>query len=180
MITNIGFIQLNQVVHACHFPTWAWKMIQQQREEEEQRYLQTHKNVGTSRCPLLHHTVGHPLAAMPNKNIIHNYEIAEKSPKHQLEANMTENAVITLWELLSKCQTITFFITNSIDELPWLHTDFISSKWLVGVYKHITIHEIAEKPPEWQSEHNMTTSAVIALWERDAHKVSEHHFLHHK
>jgi hypothetical protein len=29
-------------------------------------------------------------------------------------------AVITLWESLTKCQTITSFIMNSSDELPWL------------------------------------------------------------
>jgi hypothetical protein len=28
------------------------------------------------------------------------------------------SAVITLWELLTKCQTIAF-ITNSSDKLPW-------------------------------------------------------------
>ncbi len=50
--------------------------------------------------------------------------------KHQFEGNMTMNAVITLWELLTKCQTI-IFIMNSSEELPWLPTDFVSSwQWV--------------------------------------------------
>jgi len=32
------------------------------------------------------------------------------------------SAVVTLWELLTKCQTITF-IMNSSEELPWLPTE---------------------------------------------------------
>jgi hypothetical protein len=55
------------------------------------------------------------------------YEVVEKSPRQQFEGNTTTSAVITLWELLTKCHTVTF-ITNSSDELPWLlPTDFISS-----------------------------------------------------
>jgi hypothetical protein len=43
---------------------------------------------------------------------------------------MTMSSVITLWELLIKCQTISF-ITNSSDKQPWLPTDFISSwQWV--------------------------------------------------
>jgi hypothetical protein len=43
---------------------------------------------------------------------------------------MTMGAVITLWESLKKCQTITF-IMNSIAELPWPPTNFISSRqWI--------------------------------------------------
>jgi hypothetical protein len=34
---------------------------------------------------------------------------------------MTMYAIITLWELLTKCQTIAL-ITNSSDKLPWLLT----------------------------------------------------------
>jgi hypothetical protein len=45
----------------------------------------------------------------------HGYEILEKSPQKQHEVNMTIQAVITLWELHTKTQTI-----NSSDELPWL------------------------------------------------------------
>jgi hypothetical protein len=36
------------------------------------------------------------------------YEIAEKSPQQQFGGNTTMSAVITLWELLTKCQTIIF------------------------------------------------------------------------
>jgi hypothetical protein len=50
------------------------------------------------------------------------YEIAEKTPQKQFEGNIMMNAVITLWELLTKCQTITS-ITYGSDKLPWLPTD---------------------------------------------------------
>jgi hypothetical protein len=45
---------------------------------------------------------------------------------------MTMSAVITLWELLTKCQTITSIINGS-DKLPWLPTDFITSGWWVQI-----------------------------------------------
>jgi hypothetical protein len=53
------------------------------------------------------------------------YDNGDTSPKQQFEANMTKNAVITLWELLRKCQGITF-IMNSSNKLPWPPTDFSS------------------------------------------------------
>jgi hypothetical protein len=44
--------------------------------------------------------------------------IAEKSPHQQFEGNtMTVSAVLTLWELLTKGQTVTFIINNTA-ELP--------------------------------------------------------------
>jgi hypothetical protein len=71
-------------------------------------------NVSTYHVPLTHQ--------MLDKLYI--YEITEKSLKH-FENNMTFIAVITLWELLTNCQTLTF-IMNSSDKLSWLPTDFIS------------------------------------------------------
>jgi hypothetical protein len=57
-------------------------------------------------------------------------EVAEKSSQQQFGFTMTMSSVITLWELLIKCQTITF-ITNSSDKQPWLPTDFIRSwQWV--------------------------------------------------
>jgi hypothetical protein len=56
----------------------------------------------------------------PQKHI---YQIAEKSSQQQFEGNMTMNPVLTLWELLTKCQTATF-ITNSSDSAVttyWFH-----------------------------------------------------------
>jgi len=41
-------------------------------------------------------------------------------------------SVITLWELLTKCQTV-IFIMNSSDELSCLPTDFISTWWWVKI-----------------------------------------------
>jgi hypothetical protein len=58
---------------------------------------------------------------------LHIYDTAEKSPQQQFEGNMTMSAVITLWELLTKCQTTTFIMNNS-DKLTWLPTDFITSQ----------------------------------------------------
>jgi hypothetical protein len=44
------------------------------------------------------------------------------------EISMTMDVVITLWESLTKCQTINF-IMNNIDSLPWLPiADHISSR----------------------------------------------------
>jgi hypothetical protein len=45
---------------------------------------------------------------------------------------MRMSAVITSWESLTKCQTITF-IMNSSDELQWLPSDFISSQQWVQI-----------------------------------------------
>ncbi len=50
------------------------------------------------------------------------YEIAEKTPQKQFEGNIMMNAVVTLWDLLTKCQTITS-ITHGSDKLSWLPTD---------------------------------------------------------
>jgi hypothetical protein len=44
--------------------------------------------------------------------------ITEKSPQQHFEGNTTKTTVITLWEVLTKCQTATFII-NSNDELLW-------------------------------------------------------------
>jgi hypothetical protein len=44
------------------------------------------------------------------------HEIAEKSPQQGFEGNMKMSAVITLQELLTQCQTITF-IMNCSDKL---------------------------------------------------------------
>jgi hypothetical protein len=41
-------------------------------------------------------------------------------------------SIITLWELLTKCQTV-IFIMYSSDELPCLPTDFISTWWWVKI-----------------------------------------------
>jgi hypothetical protein len=50
----------------------------------------------------------------------HIYEIAEKSLQIFFEGNnMMMNAVITFWESVTKCQTITFFTTHSNDKLSW-------------------------------------------------------------
>jgi hypothetical protein len=46
------------------------------------------------------------------------FEIPKGNPQH-FDDNTTMNTVITLWELLPKCQTITF-IMNSNCKLPWL------------------------------------------------------------
>ncbi len=46
------------------------------------------------------------------------FEIPKGNPQH-FDDNTTMNAAITLWELLPKCQTITF-IMNSNCKLPWL------------------------------------------------------------
>jgi hypothetical protein len=58
---------------------------------------------------------------------LHIYDTAEKSPQQQFEGNMTMSAVITLWELLTKCQTTTLIMNNS-DKLTWLPTGFITSQ----------------------------------------------------
>jgi hypothetical protein len=42
-----------------------------------------------------------------------------------LEGDMTTNAVITLWVLFTKHQTITLIMNNS-DKLQWLPTEFIN------------------------------------------------------
>ncbi len=74
----------------------------------------------------------------------HTYEIAEKSPQQHFEGNMIMSAVITLWGLLTKFQTITF-ITNSSDELPGLPT-MTHQLLTVGVDKYaITFPEFWEK-----------------------------------
>jgi hypothetical protein len=57
-------------------------------------------------------------------------ETAEKSPHRHFGGNVTRSAVITFWESLTTCQTVTF-LKNSSDELPWLPSDFISSWWWV-------------------------------------------------
>jgi hypothetical protein len=38
------------------------------------------------------------------------YRIEEKSPQQQFDTSMTISAIITLWELLTKCQTITCYL----------------------------------------------------------------------
>ncbi len=49
--------------------------------------------------------------SLPPSNTAHSLQfykiIAEKSPQQQCEGNTTMHAVINLWELLTKCQTIT-------------------------------------------------------------------------
>jgi len=62
----------------------------------------------------------------------HTYLIPKKPPQQQFDGNMRTSAVITSWELLTKCQTITF-IMNSSDELQWLPIDFISSQQWVQI-----------------------------------------------
>jgi hypothetical protein len=56
---------------------------------------------------------------------IYIYEIAEKSWQQPFQGNTTKSAVVTLWELLTKCQIIIFIMNNS-DKLPWL-PELISS-----------------------------------------------------
>jgi len=57
------------------------------------------------------------------------------------------SATINLWELLTTCQTIITFITNSSDELPWqLHTDFIKLP-MASVDKHIVIQQKIQGKP---------------------------------
>jgi len=66
---------------------------------------------------------------------LHIYDIAEKSPQQQIEGYKLMSGVITLWESLTKWQTIIIFIMNGSDELPQLPTDFISSQHWVCRYK---------------------------------------------
>lgn len=48
--------------------------------------------------------------------------IAEKSPHQEFEGNMmTVSAVLTLWELLTKGQTVTFIINNTAELPPTTH-----------------------------------------------------------
>ncbi len=56
---------------------------------------------------------------------IYIYEIAENSWQQPFQGNTTKSAVVTLWELLTKCQMIIFIMNNS-DKLPWL-PELISS-----------------------------------------------------
>ncbi len=54
-------------------------------------------------------------------------ETAKETPQQQFEPITTwVRAVITSWESLTKCLTITFK-TNSSNDLPWLSTDFINN-----------------------------------------------------
>jgi hypothetical protein len=81
---------------------------------------------------------------MLQKNYI--YGIAEKSlQQYQLEGgNMMIISVVVI-SIITKCQTIITFNTNSSDELQWLPTDAISSQ-KVGVDKLIRIC-----PNSWQN-----------------------------
>ncbi len=71
---------------------------------------------------------------------------------------MTMSAVITFWELLKKCQTITS-IANSSDKMPWLSTTFISSQRGCGKSCNHHIYKIAETSPKQHLEGNTTLSA---------------------
>ncbi len=75
----------------------------------------------------IHLVVGNFLQ-IPNTIYGHHNTLSMKMKRNlnynQFEGNLTMSAVITLWELLTKCQTITY-ITNSSGELPL--TEVISS-----------------------------------------------------
>ncbi len=82
--------------------------------------------------------------------------MSEKSAQQQFEGNMSMRAVRGLWELLTKCQTITL-IMNSSDQLPWLPIDFISpQQWVLD--KHIQSHK-----PKWWSQFYIQTSISISI-----------------
>ncbi len=66
------------------------------------------------------------------------------------KGNMTISAVTTynlMRELLTKCQTITFFITNRSDKLPWIPTDFTTiHHWIQFIV--LTLHHVDQCPRE--------------------------------
>jgi len=62
-----------------------------------------------------HWTLGYTLTS----DCHHIYKIADKYPHQQFEHDITMSAVTTLWDLLTKCQTVITFITNTSDGLPW-------------------------------------------------------------
>jgi hypothetical protein len=72
-------------------------------------------------------TLLHRKACHDSANIVqlsHIYEIAEISPQQQFEGHMTMSAVMTLWELLTKCQTINssqIAVTSCQLTTHWLH-----------------------------------------------------------
>ncbi len=65
------------------------------------------------------------------------YEMAEKSQRQQFKRNIRMSAVITFQELLTKCQTITFFITNISDKAP-MTTHWLHQLPTIGVDKYTT------------------------------------------
>jgi hypothetical protein len=64
---------------------------------------------------------------------------------HNLMRVRTTSALISLWELPTKCQTFVNFITNNTDELPWLP---MTSSTPNGGCRYVMIH-----PTKW-ANHN--------------------------